>query len=329
MNSVLFRCVLAALWTGVALAQSAGDRVLTFRYTESPAYMQEVFNSVRAMADLNDAVLDRSARTITLRGPANLVTVGEWVFQELDRPARPDGAGSDVHEFRPAGMGDQMISVYFLSHIATPQSMQESVNATRAISGMQRVLPNMGGHAIAMRGTTAEVGAGRWLFQELDAQSPAIGNELAVHRGPSVGSGGETSRVFFLRNIHNPQAIMQAVNAVRSVADVQRFFPFNETFEITMRGSESQAELCEWLLARLDTPSRAAIGEYHFTGDDGLVRVFVPEGASTPEKLQDLVNHIRERSQAKRVFPYVAGSAVVFRGTPSQVAIAEAVVNQK
>jgi hypothetical protein len=139
--------------------------------------MQEVFNLVRALADLYNAVgphrvHDHPARTSESGGRR------ESVFLELDRTALPDGAGSDVQEFRPVGMDDTVICVSFLGHSATRRSKQESINALRSITGMQRVLPHM-----AMRGTAAEVAAGEWLLQELDATSPATGNTLGFASG--------------------------------------------------------------------------------------------------------------------------------------------------
>jgi hypothetical protein len=330
MKSMLFRYALAALCACVAMAQSATERVLTFRNTESPASMQSVFNAVRSLVDLSDAVLDSTARTITLRGPADLVTGGEWAFQQLDQPARSAGTGPDPQELRPAGTSDTVLCVYFLSQIDTPQAMQESVNASRSISDIQRMFPIYGIRAIAMSGTAAQVAVGRWLLHELDAPSPATGNAPVVHRYAAVDTQGTTARVYFLANLRHPLALQEAVNGVRSISNVQRLFPVNRPFAITMRGTEAQAELCEWMLARLDTQGIVTAGEYQFPDvDDGLVRVFIAPGVSTPQTLQELVNRVRAEARAQRVYPFNSGSAVLFRGTPSQVAIAEAMVNQK
>jgi hypothetical protein len=111
---------------------------------------------------------------------------------------------------------------------------------------------------------------------------------------------------------------------------VQRLFPLNVSFAIVMRGSDAQAELCEWILAQLDTQGAVTAGEYHITGvNDGLVRLFLPANISTAQALQEVVNRVRTEARAQRVYPLTPRSAVLFRGTPSQVAIAEGLINQR
>ncbi|HXA50849.1 MAG TPA: hypothetical protein VNV86_11115 [Candidatus Acidoferrum sp.] len=330
MKSTLYRCALAVLCAGVALAQSPAERVLNFRYAESPASMQEVFNALRSLAEIKDAALDSTARTITLRGPADLVNTGEWFFQQLDRPVRSAEAGPDVQEFRPAGTSDDVLCVYFLSHLDTPQAMQESVNASRSISDMHRVFPISSIRAITMRGSADQVAMGRWVLQELDTPALANGSAMVVHRYTGADPRGPAVRIYFLGNLHHSLPLQEAVNATRSIADVQRFFPVNGSFAITMRGTEAQAELCEWMLAQLDTQGAATAGEYQFPGVyDGVVRVFIAPNASTPQAMQELVNRVRAEARAQRVYPFHSGSAVLFRGTASQVAIAETLISQR
>lgn len=328
MKSTLYRCALAAWCAGAAMAQSSTERVLSLRYAESPASMQTIFNSVRAVADIKDAVLDTSARTITLRGPADQVNTGEWLFQQLDRPSRSAGTGPEPQELRPAGTSDDVTCVYFLSHMDTAQAIQEGVNAARSISSTRRMFPVNEVRAIAMRGTESQVAMDRWLLHELDAPPPS-GGAMVVDRYAAAGPEGAAIRVFFLANLHHPLELQQAVNATRSVADVQRFFAVNMSYAIAMRGSDAQADLCEWMLAHLDTQGTTTTGEYLMTGfNDGLVRVFLPANVPTPDALQEVVNRVRGETRAQRVYPFSPRSAVIFRGTPAQVAIAESLINQ-
>jgi hypothetical protein len=91
-----------------------------------------------------------------------------------------------------------------------------------------------------------------------------------------------------------------------------------------MRGTAAQAELCAWLLNRLDTAAPLAAAEYVMTGsNNGVVRLLVPAKAASPEALQAAVNRARTEAQVQRLFPLTSRSAAVFRGTAEQAAIAE------
>jgi hypothetical protein len=109
------------------------------------------------------------------------------------------------------------------------------------------------------------------------------------------------------------------------VADVQRFFPVNHVKAILMRGTAAQAELCAWLLARLDTEGPVAAGEVVALG--AVVRVF-PVAMQGPQELMELVNRMRKETQAQRVYPVTSRSVIVFRGTAAQVGMAARVVGE-
>lgn len=308
-------CSLAAICS--LHAQADVERVFSFRQVQTPQLQQEVFNALRSIANIQNGSLDRAARAITVKAPANQIAAAEWTFQELDRPDQP--SAPNPHEFTPEGMGDAVVCVYTVSQSQTPQSMQEMVNATRSLADIQHVFPISGIHAVVLRGTPAQIGLAKWIFQQLDAPSPATANVPVIRPYPTAAD--PAIRIFFLANIQSPQALMEVVNATRSVGDVQRFFPMNQTHSIVMRGTTAQAELCEWLIPRLDTPGPAIPGE--FAVANGVVRVFVP---TSGQPLQELVNRARSESQAVRVYPLNSRSAVTFRGTTAQAELAAGVL---
>lgn len=297
-------------------AQDSVERVFSFRQVETPQLQQEVFNALRSVAGVQNASLDRAARAITVTGPATQIAAAEWTFKELDRPDQP--SAPNPHEFTPEGMGDAVVCVYTVSQSQTPQSMQEMVNAARSVADIQRLFPVSGIHAVVMRGTAAQVALAKWMLQQLDAPSPATAMVPVVR---PYAATEFAVRIFFLANIQTPQALMEVVNAARSVADVQRFFPVNQTHSIVMRGTAEQAELCEWMMQRLDTAGPATAGE--FVVPNGVVRLFIP---TSGQPLQELVNRARSESQAVRVYPVNARAAVAFRGTAAQAELAAGVL---
>jgi general secretion pathway protein D len=64
----------------------------------------------------------------------------------------------------------------------------------------------------------------------------------------------QVAKVFYLNNVTSPQELQEIVNAVRSVADIQRFFPYNAQNAIIAKGSADQVLLAEKLLHDLDKP---------------------------------------------------------------------------
>ena len=64
----------------------------------------------------------------------------------------------------------------------------------------------------------------------------------------------QVAKVFYLSNVSTAQELQEIVNAVRSVADIQRFFPYNAQNAIIAKGSADQVALAEKILHDLDKP---------------------------------------------------------------------------
>jgi general secretion pathway protein D len=69
----------------------------------------------------------------------------------------------------------------------------------------------------------------------------------------------QVAKVFYLSNVNGPQELQEIVNAVRSVADIQRFFPYNSQNAIIAKGSADQMALAEKILHDLDKPKSEVV----------------------------------------------------------------------
>ena len=69
----------------------------------------------------------------------------------------------------------------------------------------------------------------------------------------------QVAKVFYLSNVNGPQELQEIVNAVRSVADIQRFFPYNSQNAIIAKGSADQMALAEKILHDLDKPKNEVV----------------------------------------------------------------------
>jgi len=67
------------------------------------------------------------------------------------------------------------------------------------------------------------------------------------------------AKVFYLSNVSTPQELQEIVNAVRSVADIQRFFPYSAQNAIIAKGSADQVALAEKILHDLDKPKSEVV----------------------------------------------------------------------
>jgi len=323
----------SALLAGAAFGQT--ERVLHFTHTDSPQGFREVSNIIRTMAEIRDVSVDETARTLTLHATAGQIAVSEWLFRELDQNSgvQPTPPNSPMHEYRMPG-STQAVRVYYLAHTATPQGMQEIVNAARSITDMRNLFPCSGPRALALRGTEDQMAMAEWVLNELDQPPPPPAEKPLVHEFHPAGGGDDmVARVFFMAHTRTPQGIQEIVNLIRTMADVQRFYPVNQTMAVVMRGSVAQGALAEWLFNELDRPagthSAATPHEYQFPGrPDGLVRVFYVANAGTPQALQEINNQVRIAAQIQRAFPYRSLSALVMRGTAAQIGVAERLINE-
>ena len=69
----------------------------------------------------------------------------------------------------------------------------------------------------------------------------------------------QVAKVFYLSNVNGPQELQEIVNAVRCVADIQRFFPYNSQNAIIAKGSADQMALAEKILHDLDKPKNEVV----------------------------------------------------------------------
>src|SRR5260370_27056589 len=69
----------------------------------------------------------------------------------------------------------------------------------------------------------------------------------------------QVAKVFYLANVNTQQELKEIVNAVSSVADIQRFSPYNAQNAIIAKGSADQVALAEKILHDLDKPKSEVV----------------------------------------------------------------------
>jgi len=316
------RIALGMLVVATAFGQTNGSLVLRFVNTAGTQERQAVANSLRAVADVPQAVVDDSAATVALSGSPAQLTLAQWLFRELDQPGTPG-----THQYNVPGGTDDIVQVFYLKTPQTPQQLQEIVNAARSITDLQRVVAVNGPKLIAARGQGVRIAAAAWLINDLDqASSPGL-HTYGVQmpdRAPLIA----TVR---LANTSSPQTMQEIVNTVRSMADLPRVVVANGPRFLAMRGDPAQIALGEWIIAQLDQKS-APRGVQQYTGawinwaPGQSARVYFLSHVNTAQSLQDVVNQVRTTAHAQYVLSFPELQAVALRATSAQVAQADQII---
>ena len=209
---------------------------------------------------------------------------------------------------------------FFLTHTATVQQFHEVVTAIRTITDIHEVSTDDDQKSAAIHATDAQIAMVEWLFNELDSPlaQPALPHE---YRTP--GADDDVVRVFYVIAAPTVQDFQEAATLVRTIADIRRVFTYNGRNALTVRGTNAQIGLAEWLLKELVPDPPASAHRYEMAGDEDVVRVLRLPHTATVRDFQKTATAIREATQIKRVFTYNAQRALALRGTAGQIALAD------
>jgi hypothetical protein len=165
---------------------------------------------------------------------------------------------------------------------------------------------------LSVTGTPEQLAFAKWLLRELEQAPPAAATETTF--------AGETVRLVPLR----PDSLQdrnEIATAVRVIADIRRVFVPSARKLMVIRTSRDQADLASWLTAELNQPSAPASPLRNAA--DERVRVFyLPSQLSMPA-FQEQAAGIRTLARCRRVLTVNAPRALILRGTPEQLRIAE------
>ena len=321
---------IAALFVCSALAQSP-DRVFHFANTQTAGF-QQVALAIRTITEAPQVTVDDAAATLQVQGTADQLAMADWLFTALDKPAvgQPPAQHAASSDY-PVPGSQEVVRVYYLAHSETPQSLQEMLNITRSNAEIQRAFVCAGPKALALRGTTGQLGVAGFLIDALDKPTDQPNQHSMTAAFTTPFPQAPVTRVFYLANAINPQQVQEFINMTRSVSDMQRVFPYNSLKALALRGTADQMALAEWLFNAIDKPvpqtfQHTASAEYLVPEASGfripVVRIYFLAHAETAQSLQEIVNVVRSTADVQRVYPYHALKAVTVRGTAAQVALA-------
>jgi hypothetical protein len=321
--------MLLVLFAFAAWGQGS-DKVFYFSHLESPQPMQEVANAVRVVGDIRDVSLDTAKRSLAVKGTADQIAIAGWLTAELDK----SGTAPGTRDFPWNDPRAPLAQIVYLSRVDNPRDLQEIVNSVRSVTDIQRCFPMNQQKAIVMRGLPAQVKAADWLLGEFDQpaglQTGGSPHEYRLLAADWVTRSGDlVLQVAAVTRLQTPQALQEATNLIRGMADIQRCFPVYSRMVLVIRGSDDQISLANWLLKELDGPGGQGTKEFKTGGPGSQVAQLAYVNAATPQSLLETVNEIRTQTRMERVFPFNPQRAVALRGTADQLSLAQQVIRSR
>jgi hypothetical protein len=148
---------------------------------------------------------------------------------------------------------------------------------------------------------------------------------------PYLGLTGASDRMRILRlaHVNSVQTYNEILNAIRTIPEITKAFPYSQTWSIAVRGTQTQVDAAEWLVKQLDQPPPSpgqprAEQQLHISERYGPeIRVLYFAHVATLEGRQEMANVLRAIPQLTKVFPVNGIGAVAIRESADRVSLAE------
>jgi hypothetical protein len=135
------------------------------------------------------------------------------------------------------------------------------------------------------------------------------------------------SRVLPFTHADSAPLFQEMATVIRSVGEIRNVSIDAAQRNFTVHGSAGQIALAEWLFNELDRSpgtQRATAQEYRYPGSaENAVRVFYLTHDANPRRLQEITVVIRSIAEIRRAFTYSGLNAIIMRGTPDQMQLAD------
>jgi hypothetical protein len=207
-------------------------QVAYLSHVDNPQDLEEIVNTVRSVVDIQRCYAMNQQKAIVMRGSAEQVKEADWLLGVLDRPAGAQTERAAPPDFRLAS--GLVVRVAVLTHIETPQALQEVTNATRSIADIQRCFPVHSRRVLVMRGNDDQMAQASWLLKQLDGPAGQGTKEFKMG-----GADGQIVQVAFV-SARTPQNLQETVSAIRTETKMQRLYPVHARSAVVMRGTAEQ-----------------------------------------------------------------------------------------
>jgi hypothetical protein len=325
-----------AAFSSALFAQGVPEtRVYALTNIDTPQSIQETVNAIRSLAEIQVVTADVPGRRLVITGDAEELAFADWIVKAFDAPlgARPTSFTVRDTTYRDPRSATSVKLVYPV-RIASPQMLQEAVNAVRSIAEVQRIVAFTSQKALMMRAAPEQTALAEWMLRDLDTSAGgATSHETRQYTFPdTISPAGHRStavRIYHPTHIIAPQHLQEAINGIRSIAEVQRVVAFTVGSVIVLRAPESQVGVADWLEKELDQPASTASAQaFPMPGDSSqTVHTFYLPKAAGPADLANSLNIVRQHTGVQRAVLYHPNGAIILRGTADQIDKASALLH--
>jgi hypothetical protein len=216
----------AALFTFLAFGQGE-DKTFYFTQPVSIAEVTSMATMTRTLMDLQDISVDQEHQAVVMHGPVDKLVASDWLLHQLDQPGAASGS-STAGEYKISG---EVIKLFCVSPAATVADITALTTAIRTTADLQRLFPLAGQKVIVGRGTPEKMAATEWMVgQLLPPETQAPTTDSVAYPSPLLDSRTEADkpviRIFRMDPKTTNAELTSAVTAIRTIADIQRLFPF-------------------------------------------------------------------------------------------------------
>ncbi len=159
--------------------------------------------------------------------------------------------------FATAGFGQTPAAqtegqVFHFTDAQDPIGIQEIANAIRSAGEITQASLDTGAKTLTVHGTPAQLTMASWIFTTMDQPAPA---NRATQEYRPAGSANDLVRMVYLSHPGTRSSFQEIINAVRTIPEITKVFPYVAQNAIVMRGTDSRIAMAEWLFHQLDLPA--------------------------------------------------------------------------
>jgi len=135
---------------------------------EDPVDIQEIITTLRSVLDIQKIFTVPGPQLIAMRVSASQLQVIKWLIPELDR----QNANTGENEMRVPGGNDDVVHVFYLSHLTDLRRMNGLLTDIRKMVYIQKAFTRSTPPALVLRGTLDQIATAARMIESSDHTAP-------------------------------------------------------------------------------------------------------------------------------------------------------------
>ena len=137
-------------------------------HTDSPQSTQEIITTLRTVLNIQKLFSVTAPKLLAMRGSAIDVQMAEWLIPELDRQT----ANLTGNEARVPGGNDDVVHVFYLTHVTTPAGINGLFTDIRRTTHMTNAFLHSVPATLIFRGTADQIATAGRMIELSDRAAP-------------------------------------------------------------------------------------------------------------------------------------------------------------